>query len=528
MKTRTGQPLRSGPLGICLIEHLIPSSNVNKKTLCYKGVVLLLTFWSYCCYHATRRTISIVKTTLYHNCSGLTPPDNIIPNSTWCDWAPFDGPDATTLLGQLDSAFLFSYAIFMFFSGIIAEHVNLRYFLTVGMILSGFANYLFGLAYVLNIHTFSYFVAVQIFGGIVQTTGWPGVVTVMGNWFGKGKRGVIFGIWNSHTSIGNIVGAFIASYYLSSNWGLSFIVPGVMMTVSGLVMFFFLPETPSSVGCNVGTVLPTHSGINSDNARNRYRKLSDTDVTSEDNSDTSSISDDDTRPIDQDESLPILQATPDDKQAVKFFTALQIPGVIEFSLSLFFVKLINYTFLYWLPGYIKSSTTLDAGQSGELATVFDFGGVLGGIAAGFMSDVTGKSATTCAIMLVLSVPMLFVYQLYGAVSLNMNSILLFILGMLVNGPYALITTSVAAELGTHECLKGNSKALATVASIIDGTGSIGAALGPLFTGYVLMYGWEYVFYMLMASCMLAVLLLVRLLIAEYKKISRPVPVIEYP
>lgn len=58
-------------------------------------------------------------------------------------------------------------------------------------------------------------------------------------------------------------------------------------------------------------------------------------------------------------------------------------------------------------------------------------------------------------------------------SATVNIILLLIAGALVNGPYALITTAVSAELGTHESLHGNSKALATVTAIIDGTGSIG-------------------------------------------------------
>uniref|UniRef100_A0A3B3V059 Uncharacterized protein n=1 Tax=Poecilia latipinna TaxID=48699 RepID=A0A3B3V059_9TELE len=44
---------------------------------------------------------------------------------------------------------------------------------------------------------------------------------------------------------------------------------------------------------------------------------------------------------------------------------------------------------------------------------------------------------------------------------------------LMNGPYALITTAVSADLGTHESLRGNSRALSTVTAIIDGTGSIG-------------------------------------------------------
>ena len=55
-------------------------------------------------------------------------------------------------------------------------------------------------------------------------------------------------------------------------------------------------------------------------------------------------------------------------------------------------------------------------------------------------------------------------------------------GLLVNGPYALITTAVSAELGTHPSLRGSGKALATVTSIIDGTGSIGAAVGPFLAG----------------------------------------------
>ena len=42
------------------------------------------------------------------------------------------------------------------------------------------------------------------------------------------------------------------------------------------------------------------------------------------------------------------------------------------------------------------------------------------------------------------------------------------------GPYALITTAVSADLGTHESLKGNAHALATVTAIIDGTGRCGS------------------------------------------------------
>ena len=49
----------------------------------------------------------------------------------------------------------------------------------------------------------------------IQSTGWPGVVAVMGNWFGKKNRGLFLGIWNAHTSLGNILGTAIPSIWAS-------------------------------------------------------------------------------------------------------------------------------------------------------------------------------------------------------------------------------------------------------------------------------------------------------------------------
>lgn len=155
---------------------------------------------------------------------------------------------------MLDSAFLFSYAIAMFVSGFVAERVSLRYFLSMGMIMTGVFTYLFGVARTSNIHSLSYFIFVQIFAGIFQTTGWPGVVTLVGRWFGKEKRGLIFGIWNSHTSIGNILGTLIAAHYVETDWALSFVVPGIIIGAVGFVLFLFLVDQPEIVGCH-----PQHS-----------------------------------------------------------------------------------------------------------------------------------------------------------------------------------------------------------------------------------------------------------------------------
>ena len=69
---------------------------------------------------------------------------------------------ANSLLGTLDTTYLFAYAFGMFFSGFVAERVNLRYFLSAGMILSGLFTILFGVAYYLGIHHIEYFLFIQV------------------------------------------------------------------------------------------------------------------------------------------------------------------------------------------------------------------------------------------------------------------------------------------------------------------------------------------------------------------------------
>jgi len=66
--------------------------------------------------------------------------------------------------------------------------------------------------------------------------------------------------------------------------------------------------------------------------------------------------------------------------------------------------------------------------------------------------------------------------MFGNRFLSCFTVLLIVGGVLVNGPYSLITTAVSADLG--QSLQGNAKALATVSAIIDGTGSIGMFLLP--------------------------------------------------
>lgn len=496
----------------------------------YRAFIFALTFLLYASFHLSRKPISIVKGELHRYCAAAnedelrfhsqsqkasdTPPHQLPDNETDCGWAPFDQGNYQQLLGALDYAFLCAYAIGMYLSGIIGERLPIRYYLTFGMLASGAFTALFGLGYFYNIHNFGFYVVIQIINGLVQTTGWPSVVTCLGNWFGKGRRGLIMGVWNSHTSVGNILGSLIAGYWVSTCWGLSFIVPGAIVAAMGIVCFLFLIEHPKDVACSPTLMTRSKSCENGMHKFRLQKQALPSEKKPLDPEMQCLLLSDGKRAVHQNHVVVLPGDGGSGMAAISFTGALKIPGVIEFSLCLLFAKLVSYTFLFWLPLYITNVDHLDAKKAGELSTLFDVGGIFGGILAGVISDRLEKRASTCGLMLLLAAPTLYVFSSVSRMGLEATVAMLLLSGALVSGPYALITTAVSADLGTHKSLKGNSRALSTVTAIIDGTGSVGAALGPLLAGLISPSGWDNVFYMLMSADACALLFLIRLIHKE--------------
>ncbi|KAF7240574.1 Sugar phosphate exchanger 3 [Varanus komodoensis] len=97
-----------------------------------------------------------------------------------------DAEGATLFLGTLDTIFLFSYAVGLFVSGIIADRLNMRWVLSFGMCSSALVVFVFGtLTEWLHFYNVWFYSFLWIVNGLLQSTGWPCVVAVMGNWFGK-------------------------------------------------------------------------------------------------------------------------------------------------------------------------------------------------------------------------------------------------------------------------------------------------------------------------------------------------------
>ncbi|PSS08169.1 Glycerol-3-phosphate transporter 5 [Actinidia chinensis var. chinensis] len=499
MEAKTQTLTLTPPPGFTLFPFLKPP---HRTLTFYQISALLLTFFAYAAFHASRKPPSIVKSVL---CPEIQSPLNTTaaaatttsdrnPIEAETGWAPFNDPRGAHRLGELDLAFLSAYSAGMYFAGHLGDRMDLRVFLAIGMLGSGVMTVVLGFGYFLDVHDFGFFVVVQVVCGLFQSIGWPCVVAVVGNWFGKSKRGLIMGLWNSHTSLGNIIGSLVASSVLGFGWGWSFVLPGIFIVVMGIVVYLFLVVSPENVGFEL--------------------------VGKEVEMNVEGVPLVGLEKVECGEEGIVESENTDSFAAIGFLEAWRLPSVAPFAVCLFFSKLVAYTFLYWLPFYIRHTAVagvhLSHKTAGILSTVFDVGGVIGGVMAGYISDMIEARAVTSVVFLLLSIPALIFYRIYGSISMLTNVGLMFLSGLLVNGPYSLITTAVAADLGTQSLIKGNSRALATVTAIIDGTGSIGAALGPLLAGYISTRGWNSVFFMLTVSISIAAMLLIQVVKTEIK------------
>ncbi|XP_075862772.1 sugar phosphate exchanger 3 isoform X2 [Microcebus murinus] len=214
-------------------------------------VVFLLTFFSYSLLHASRKTFSNVKVSISEQWTPSAFNTSVeLPVEIWSSNHLFpSAEEATLFLGTLDTIFLFSYAVGLFISGIIGDRLNLRWVLSFGMCSSALVVFVFGtVTEWLHFYNKWLYCCLWIVNGLLQSTGWPCVVAVMGNWFGKAGRGVVFGLWSACASVGNILGACLASSVLQYGYEYAFLVTASVQFAGGIIIFFGLLVSPEEIG----------------------------------------------------------------------------------------------------------------------------------------------------------------------------------------------------------------------------------------------------------------------------------------
>jgi OPA family glycerol-3-phosphate transporter-like MFS transporter 3 len=138
-----------------------------------------------------------------------------------------------------------------------------------------------------------------------------------------------------------------------------------------------------------------------------------------------------------------------------------------------------YILLLWLPIYLKEAKDYEDYQVANASTLVDLGAMFGSFALGHVSDMMhGKRSPASMGAVIISSLISFVLTFHvQTMNPALFGTLMFCLGFFISGLNNVISSACSADLGKQEALKGNARAISTVTGIIDGTGTLGSALG---------------------------------------------------
>ncbi|KAM7541870.1 hypothetical protein Aperf_G00000018841 [Anoplocephala perfoliata] len=405
--------------------------------------------------HATRKTLSSVKPLMVANLADHVNKLNVTlhPKDIWYNsHALFtSSDDAAVFMGTLDFLFLLSYALGLFIAGWLGDRLDPRHVLFGGMLCGSAITFLFAVPSQWGHFYNRYWYGILWFAnGFLQAPGWPAGVSIVAHTF-LSARGLILGFWSTSAGVGNIIGALLSSAVI--NFGYEFVFLTTSCLLAGMA-FLILIGIPSS----------------------------------------------------------IVKSTPpeqrDTASQVSLLHIICLPELVCYALAYASLKLVNYSFFFWLPFYLHNKFNWDAGAASALSAFYDFGGLLGGIAGGGISDLSCFSRNgVTMVFLMLCLPCLLIYRITPGTPWALNAFVMGLTGFMIAGPANLLSAVFGTDLAALPQLQGK-RVLSTMTGFIDGTGSIGAASGQILVPVLQSkLGWDSVFHLFMVCCALTLFFL---------------------
>ena len=364
-------------------------------------------------------------------------------------------------LGLLASVMAISYGISKFASGIISDRSNPRYFMALGLFLTGVCNIAFGFS--------SSLLMFAIFWGLngwFQGFGWPPCARFLTHWYSQSERGSWWSTWNISHNLGAFIIPWIVGYCLQYyGWRYAMFVPGTICILGSLFLINRLRDTPQSLG------LPPIEKF-----RNDYGGKTEEEVRNEHELTTKEI-------------------------LVEYVLKNRYIWIL--ACAYFFVYVVRTGVTDWTALYLLETKGYSRIGASGCVSLFEVGGFFGSLSAGWISDKLFQ-ARRGPVNVIYATCILIAVTLFWFVPAGypwLDSLSMFLIGMSIFGPQMMIGMT-AAELS-------HKKAAATSTGFIGSFAYLGAATAGYPLGMLAQeWGWYGFFAGLVASALLAVMLLI--------------------
>lgn len=370
----------------------------------------------------------------------------------------------TVGIGIVANAVLFAYGLSKFFSAMLSDRANARYFLPLGLALSAIVNLL--VAFVpwvtASVGVFAIFMFIN---GWFQGMGWPPCGRVLVHWFSTNERGWKTSLWNTAHNVGGaalpaLVGLGLA--WTAQDWRSAFWVPAVVALIVAVLGFFLVRDTPKSVG------LPAIEDYRNDPAKVEVKE--DSDISG---------------------------------RELLFKYVLKNRTIVMLAVANVFVYALRYGVLNWITVFLseKHHVKIDGGLVGFAA--FELAGIFGTILCGYLSDKLFKGYRSGAgiMFTALTAVAIAAYWLVPVgTPLPVLVILIACIGGLIYGPVMLIGLQ-AIDLAPHN-IAGTAAGFTGLFGYL-----LGATLASTGVGLIVKYaGWNITFIVFVIFAVLTMVL----------------------
>jgi OPA family sugar phosphate sensor protein UhpC-like MFS transporter len=147
-------------------------------------------------------------------------------------------------LGVISSAIFYAYGFGKLTNGFLADHANIKRFLSFGVLVSALINIAMG-------WTTLIWVWVVLWGlnGWFQGFGAPAGMVSMAHWFSNNERGRRYGIWSIAHPIGEgLTYVGIAGLVTFFGWRAGFMGPGLTCIIVAFLLYLYLQDRPRTLG----------------------------------------------------------------------------------------------------------------------------------------------------------------------------------------------------------------------------------------------------------------------------------------
>ncbi len=293
-----------------------------------------------------------------------------------------------TEIGLVLGALKLAYGVGQLINGQLAERMQARWLLAIGMFGSAALNVVFGFGAALYFLLF-----VWATNGYCQAFGWTPCMRVAANWFPVERRGRAIGIigtgYQATAALTFVVAGWSAQQF---GWRGALYIPAILLSLAGIFMLLFLRESPEPAPTSPRPSKPGGGG--------------------------------------------------------NLLLTLTNPRLWLLAASLGLLNACRYGFVDWGLTHLKETQGIGVGKAALNYAILPLGGIIGAFTAGWLSDrlFAGRRAPVIATSLAaLGVVTLF----YDAVARSGSTAtvgLLMLVGFLIYGPQVLLVGTAPADL----------------------------------------------------------------------------------